>query len=419
MTQDRTQTEALILSVGGTPEPLITSITHYHPRYVCFLASQKTFDTIVEVKSRLGEIFQSTRFEVDLIENENDLMECYQKAKECVARPFWLHIPKEKVIVDYTGGTKNMSVSLALAAIDQGYGFSYVGGNKRTREGVGTVESGHEKIFTHINPWDFMAVNERKRLIIHFNTYQFKAALEILDELSENARSMRRTYHRLRKLVEGYSQWDLFRHTEAENCIRGAGLDDLSESPDEGVRKIAQRTKEFYLPFLQNLITCSDRGRKPCRPMILDLCANAQRRFFEGKTDDAILRLYRVMEMLAQDRLLDSHGIETGNVPEEKIPESLRASYRERYKNPRTNRIEIPQNAAFELLRELDDPLGHAYCDAKKRIRDIQSARNTSYLAHGFSSSRQETYENFCEFVKKLGKIGDDELPKFPQLELS
>ncbi|OQX91368.1 MAG: hypothetical protein B6D58_08485, partial [candidate division Zixibacteria bacterium 4484_95] len=51
------------------------------------------------------------------------------------------------IVIDLTGGTKQMSAALALAATEQGLKVSYVGGEERTKDGLGTVVSGTEKIY--------------------------------------------------------------------------------------------------------------------------------------------------------------------------------------------------------------------------------------------------------------------------------
>jgi len=48
------------------------------------------------------------------------------------------------LVVDYTGGTKTMSVALALATIDNSSLYTYIGGAERTKEGVGVVINGKD-----------------------------------------------------------------------------------------------------------------------------------------------------------------------------------------------------------------------------------------------------------------------------------
>ena len=71
---------AMIISVGGTMEPIVFSIRKHRPEFVCFFASQETFDNAAKVKEMLkGErvIFDSYPAVVD---DPNDLMRCYEKA---------------------------------------------------------------------------------------------------------------------------------------------------------------------------------------------------------------------------------------------------------------------------------------------------------------------------------------------------
>ncbi|MEI6208922.1 MAG: hypothetical protein WCP20_19265 [Desulfuromonadales bacterium] len=52
----------MIISVGGTYEPL------------------------VKVKEELGEFAQKIRFEIEILDNENDLPECHEKGNMAVRR---------------------------------------------------------------------------------------------------------------------------------------------------------------------------------------------------------------------------------------------------------------------------------------------------------------------------------------------
>lgn len=393
---------AMIISVGGTPEPLVKTITYHSPEFVCFFASQGTMDKTVQVKESLGDLAQAIRFEIELVDNENDLLECHEKAIHAVERISAKGYAKERVLVDYTGATKNMSVALALAAIEQGFGFSYVGGDKRTKNGVGTVESGHEKIYTNVNPWDFMALKEKRQASQFFNSFQFKACRDLFAELAGNASTRRSMYRKLSCAVDAFHNWDLFRHAEALDSFKKARLEDLLDERDRGVAAFAADCLQLK-PALENLINCSNRGKRPCEELAHDLFSNAERRFAEGKVDDAVLRLYRLVEMLAQERLLRVYAIDTSDVKADMIPDAIREDFVEKYRNRRTNKIELPQSPSYQLLKELGDPLGQAFEEHQSRFMKVQSARNYSYLAHGFMSSKDTVYEDLRVFVAELG----------------
>lgn len=409
--------KAMIISVGGTPEPLIKTIEHHKPEFVCFFASQGTLDKTVKVREALGEKAASIQFATELVDNENDLLECHEKAACAILRTRKKGYAKEQVIVDYTGATKNMSVALALAAIEHGFGFSYVGGDKRTRDGVGIVENGHEKVYTHLNPWDFMAVKEKRQAAIFFNSCQFKACRDLLLDLAEHATIRKSIYRKLAFVVEGFLYWDLFRHNDALESLRKGKLDELAEDREPGIVRFAVDCQQIK-SILESILSSSDKGKRPCDELALDLFANAERRFAEGKVDDAILRLYRLVEMMAQQRLLDVHRIDASDVKPDQLPASIRDEYVRKYKNNRSGKIEIPQSPAYQLLKDLHDSLGDAFAKHSSRFRDVQSARNNSYLAHGFQSSKEAAYERLREFVVDLGALDRAKAPLFPKMEL-
>ena len=46
--------DAMIVSVGGTPAPIVKSIGHFKPKFVVFFASQDTADQVTAIKSETG-----------------------------------------------------------------------------------------------------------------------------------------------------------------------------------------------------------------------------------------------------------------------------------------------------------------------------------------------------------------------------
>ena len=342
-------TKAMIISVGGTPEPIIKSIGKYRPDFISFYASQDTCDKVALLKSESVKNGIKAKSEITLVDNVNDLLHCHEKAEEAVNRVIKKGSSKENVVVDYTGGTKNMSVALALAAITHGFSFSYVGGKERTKDGVGIVVDGREEIYESVNPWDFLAVEEKKKIAVLFNQYQFKAAKELADSIRGKTTKYKSIFNKTGFLIDGYYKWDMFRHREAVECFKRAKIEDLKEYGDKTVKSFAKAT-EKCMDFLEKIATLS---KKPDNLFVLDIFSNAERRFEEGKVDDAILRLYRLVEMMAQERLAKKHNINTSDVKQDEIPSGLKADFIANYKNHRNGKIEISQTAAFKLLKEI------------------------------------------------------------------
>jgi CRISPR-associated protein (TIGR02710 family) len=318
------------------------------------------------------------------------------------------------LLFDYTGGTKNMSVALALASITHGFSFSYVGGKERTKNGVGIVVNGQEEIYPSVNPWDFLAVEEKKKIATLFNQYQFKAAKDLTDRLLEKSTKYKSVFKKISFLIEGYYKWDLFRHQDAKDCFKRAKLEELAEVEDKSIQTFVKATA-LCMTFLDELIK---NGKKPSLVFILDIYANAERRFEEGKIDDAILRLYRLVEMMAQEKLMNKYNINTSDVKKEQIPDSLKADFIANYKNHRTNKIEIPQAASLKLLNELGDDLGIIFKINESKFLSIQSSRNHSYLAHGLESSTEKTYITLKDFILGLNMFEVKDAPVFPKMEI-
>lgn len=405
--------KAMIISVGGTPSPIIKSIIQYQPGFISFLASQDTSDLVAHIRKEVEQNDIHISSELTIAENVNDLLHCYHKADEAVKRVLMKGYKQEEVIVDYTGGTKNMSVALALAAITHGFSFSYVGGKERTKEGVGIVVNGKEEIYSSINPWDFLAIEEKRKIALLFNSYQFKAATELTDGLLEKSIKYKSMFKKLGFLIDGYHKWDLFRYHEAKELFKRAKIEELLETDDASIRAFAKASSNI-LNYLEKIVTC---GKKPNLVFILDMYSNAERRFEEGKIDDAILRLYRLVEMSAQERLLNKYGIDASDVDREKIPDKLKEEFVKNYKSQRDGKIKISQTTAFKLLNELGDPLGKSYKDNESRFLDIQSARNYSYLAHGFEYSKEKTYLILKDFIIGLKTFEVNDIPVFPKIE--
>ena len=101
----------LVLSVGGTVDPLVKSIELIKPNRVIFIASQETKSNIIkDVISLTKEREPQYKHQIITLEDAEDLHEAFlagYKAKVCCE--------EGDIYVDYTGGTKSMSVGLALS----------------------------------------------------------------------------------------------------------------------------------------------------------------------------------------------------------------------------------------------------------------------------------------------------------------
>jgi hypothetical protein len=133
-----TNFQTLILTVGKAVIPIVNSIQNLKPDRVIFVCSKKFESLIIgegtpceiiqgnivkrypniPTMARLGNRFQAER-DLKNVQNPDDLTECYQIASSIIKQLKELH-PNGKIYADYTGGTKTMSLGLALASLEEG-----------------------------------------------------------------------------------------------------------------------------------------------------------------------------------------------------------------------------------------------------------------------------------------------------------
>lgn len=396
--------QAMLISLGGSPEPIARALAEHKPRFVCFLASHQSVDLIGKVRELLeakgGSLPEK---KIVLVDDINDLVHCYEKALVCARylEPYYEN--PDQVVVDYTGGTKTMTAALTLATVHKGYRFSYVGGEVRNKGGLGVVETGHEVVHTGISPWEIFAVQEWNHLVLYVNHYQYEAALTLVRELKSRSNpGDQLLWQGLEQALQGLHAWDCFSHREALPLLR-RGVDALEKvsalKPHPGVNEFIPQAKEC-LDFLISLSADTREFKTVSRLLAQDLLANAQRRAQQGRYDDAMARLYRTLEMLAQLSLKEL-GISTSNVPENQIPDPLKEEFLCRYRDPHDHKIKIPLEAAFRLLQALNHPEGIRFFQKSEDFRKILYARNNSILAHGLQPVTPETYEALIKLVSE------------------
>ena len=413
---------ALLASLGGSPEPLVVSICTHRPEWVFFLASQASTVKLVDVMLQTKEKGCSFQQEMELVDDPADLVHCYERAVALVNRALAKGFRGDDIIVDYTGGTKTMTAAMALAALGKGVSFAYVSGSKRTKDGLGVVEDGFEEVRHAVSPWQLFAVEEQKRLQMLFNTYQFEGAQRIAEYLEPRVGYTEAVFYRVAALAaKGYGAWDLFNHVAAERRLAELSaqlerLPNLQSPRKEQVQGFKQRVKEHH-DLVAKIVEESGKGAKPSRLLVLDLLANANRRAKQGKVDDAVARLYRALEMLAQAVFWEEFHIETASVPEDFVPESLKEEFH-KYRRSDGKGYKIPLTAAYTLLRETGHTLGVRFAARSDELLKVLGARNSSILAHGTRPLRPETYETFQRIILEFVGVQNKDLVSFPELTI-
>lgn len=315
-----------------------------------------------------------------------------------------------------------MVAGLMLASVGRGCDYAYVGGRQRTREGTGVVISGAENLRSMEDPWAVYAVDEKKRLCLFIERYQFAAALEVVESLSARAGAReQQLFKHLRAIIQGYIAWERFDHKGANAPLRKGlfGLKDyLALVPAPRLADYVQGVED-NIKFLEQIKQETRNFKKDrlCSALVGDLLSNARRRAEEGKFDDAMARLYRALEMIGQIAFNDRFGCPTNNVQKECLPEAIKNEYVNRYESSDDGRIRLPLEPTFIALAEADDDVGLKYRACEKALIKILRSRNDSILAHGMIPVKEATYQELLEQISQFA--GDLPMVRFPRLDLS
>lgn len=415
----------LICTVGGSIEPIAASLKHWRPSRVLFVPSSQTKPDIE------GKILPLARQEgVDLgpgcydyvvVPDAQDFTACLHKMRDLAPQVAgWLARGADyTVVVDYTGGTKTMSAALALQAHPWGCQFAYVGGTERTKNDVGVVVSGKEQMLHMRNPWEALGYDAIADAVVLFNQAAYAAAGQLLQRALQRVQDpgRKRELSALKILADAYDAWDRFQHRDASNRLGDVrkGENDLRPLLGNDATEQLFGHVDDHRRYLAELL--AQEGAT--RPRVLDLLANAARRRAEGRYDDAVARLYRAIEALAQLRLREAHSIpDTAAVPLNQIPEALRTSWSVRAVN---GTLSLGLQDDYSLLQHLGNDLGQRFhaCGLDDRQTSPLNERNHSILAHGFNPISDKRFGQLWKAALALAQITEAALPNFPRLRAS
>lgn len=422
----------LICTVGGSPEPIVKALTHWRPIKVWFVPTAQTkrcieHDSVDRTGKTIPSILGAARaaefpldagrYDIHELSDGEDLALCLtelQRLTGDVER--WVKRGEDfNVVVDFTGGTKCMSAAVSLQASRWPCVFSYVGGAQRTKDGVGVVEPGHERVVHHANPWDALGYRAVEDYVVLFDRHAFLAAANVAAATMRRVSrpDRKRELASLEQLAKALDAWDRFDHATSKNL-----LESVNKSAND-LRAVlgATRGDRVLAGAAQLVEHLGQLGEAPTpsRHHVLDLLANAKRRKNEGRFDDAVARLYRALEAIAQVALKEAHGVEsTEKVPLAQVPESLRTMWAARAND---GVVTLGLQDDYALLAALGDPVGAKFQDAELNgIKSPLVARNRSILAHGFERVSESVFDRLWTAALSLANVDMARLPTFPVL---
>lgn len=414
---DQSPSTLLICTVGGSPEPVVAAIKHWQPVRIRFVHTPQTKpDVASKIVPKANEeslSLDAGRYDCFELPDGEDLASCLDRLRQLTPEvEQWVARGKGfQVVVDFTGGTKCMSAAIALKARQWPCSFSYVGGRDRTKDGVGVVVTGAEKVVYQANPWDALGYQAVEDFIVLFDQRAFAAAASVAEEAKKRVtrEDRKRELNVLEQFAKAFDAWDRFDHQSAATTLKNvekAGNDLRAVLGRDRAEPVLGDVGRFasYLGELCN-------ATPPSRHHVVDLLANAQRRHEAGRIDDAVARLYRAIEALAQVALKEGHGIESSErVPLDRVPTALRMAWELKAEE---GVVKLGLQDAYALLGALDDPLGAKF--QKANLNSALSSRNLSILAHGFERVSDRVFDQLWSASLDLAGTKEVDLPFFPR----
>jgi len=387
----------LICTVGGSHEPILRAVEAVQPDFVLFVCSRDDEATgrpgsyiqivgkgnIVRAHGDSKPTLPNIPTQIGLEEDRyahirvsaDDFDSVYSGINDWLER----NVQKgQEIVADYTGGTKTMSAALVAVALDRpGIRLQLVTG---PRVNLVKVESGMEIPL----PAGVARTRFRRQLaqaLVPWRRHAYDEAETLLEDIGapQDPRLLGE-YHRALNLSRAFAAWDRFQHDRAHELLSAH----------------ASQVGTAWPSLLGDLsaMTGDRPAREPLR--LFDLWRNAQRRSIQGRYDDAVARLYRLLEWSAQWLLRTRAGIDTADVPAERVPEHL-TLHPNREGRFQAGLYQAWQLAAVHCGQEVND----FWKSESRHLLDLLKMRNHSILAHGFAPLGEEEWRRFAQWTEE------------------
>lgn len=387
----------LICTVGGSHVPIVTAIKELGPDYVCFVCSttdpgtsRPGSSTQIKaagncIKAQPGDDkpslpnipkqagLRDEQFEILEIPAD-DLDPGYQALTAKIEQHREPH-PAARLVADYTGGTKTMTSALVTAALEYPeVELQLMTGNRDNLVAVRTEP--------WVTPTSVAATRldrAMRRSLSGWERYAYDevaAGLKALPPPSDGP--LRSRLNRAYDLSTAFAAWDRFDHAGALKMLEG-----YSALPGIGSR----------IATLKHL--CREEPKKePAR--LFDLWHNAGRRAAQGRYDDAVARVYRLLEWTAQWLLRTHCGIDSADVQKDKIPEHINLACN------RDGKYQAGLYAGWQLLvhHRPDAPATEFFETQRSALLDRLELRNRSILAHGYRPIGEADWKNMQTWLE-------------------
>lgn len=398
----------LFVTVGGSHQPVVTAIKELRPDRTIFVCSPNGSDKQVTGKGtpceviRGGQVVEKlpnipTQLNLNNFNPETDLIlvdpDDLQKAYDAIRLVMYPLAQEPDVVVeaDYTGGTKTMSAALVLAALDSDVELHLTTGQ---RTNITRIERGEAT--RRVASADITARRALDTVIPALQeSFNYPAIDQEIRRLFHQplSNAQRQRCDELRNLALAFEAWDRFDHAEALEMLSPYFRLPAIQPLGIFLKKVIFNRNEIDPNF-------NVRAGTPGTgyELAIDLLLNAERRAHQKRYDDAVARLYRAVELLAQLHLKRGYQIDTGKLDVSKLPPNFPVPPADD-----DGTVAIGLLEAYELLKALGDPtLGKCYQRMAGPLKNALSVRNYSLMAHGFTPISEKNYQTFKQLIIEL-----------------
>ncbi|WP_405265403.1 TIGR02710 family CRISPR-associated CARF protein [Methanobrevibacter sp.] len=382
-------------------QKLYYTIDKIRPNHVVFFASDKSKETIKYIEKLFekdnDEFIENEDYQIVTINAIDDLNKCFEVYESKIWEFDFKNDNDYDIIMDYTSGTKTMSAAMANCGMFYSKDLISVGGDRSTGEvSRGTEIIHYQNIYKIYDKFALM------RTRYNFNANRFRACIDILNYIIDL------NIHKdsLLNLCKSYYAWDNMDFEEAYDNLRKVDVNQMEFTEIKNDIK-------FNLKALGNIMNSKSVNLKNCY-ILASIINNSIRRSEEFKYDDAIARLYRSFELIAQIELtkynLKSSDIDVSILKQNNVSDEF---INDLEKTREDGKIRIGLEKDFLLLNELGNDLGKYYIENNSKIKNLTQKRNKSILAHGLDSLTQKDFDEFLEIVLNLSYSLDKDMKKF------
>ncbi len=384
----------LILPCGLEAFYYILLIKLVKPKHVYFLGTSEfksTFLDVIVEKSGL----KASQYIMDEISYKGlEIADVYDKIRSHLK----LFLNK-KVLMDLTRGKRIMSVGAGIVGAFFGFDLVYI--DEEWVDNVKRGLPGTETLIMVKNPFDMFGDLELREARDFFNHNNHGAALALYRRIHKKIVDPRNV--EIESLVaEAYLYWNSFNFkaafTKLENATDKMYQYHMPVSP-------ALIENIHALKILSSEDVCAKKNSEEFNiHIIADLYANAMRKADVGLFEDAISRLYRVLELISKYRL-DSHGLSDAPENRNQFTEAYKRVTRELYGFEKEIPLEIGIKDGYLLLYILHDYLVEGYSlDDLRRVFGIIRARDISIIAHGLQLAGEKVFVNMKNLAEAFIK---------------